>query len=79
MQTSDLVNFKAMLDRADVGYDEYISAKEWDEDGMLNNWTSDLDPKTATIIVVMPGYRCHYEASFDGEGNLLETGQFGDM
>jgi predicted acetyltransferase len=76
---SDLENFKAMLDRCDAGYNEYTGAAEWDEDSMLNSWTSELDPKTATIIVVMPGYRCHYEAAFDTEGNMLETGQFGEM
>jgi hypothetical protein len=76
---SELTKFKAMLDRVHRHYDVYTSAAEWDEDGMLNDWTEHLEPSTATIIVVMPGYRCHFEASFDAKGNLLEIGQFGNM
>ena len=76
---SELDTFKAMLDRAEVDYNELTSPAEWEEDGTLTSWLEDIEPETATIIVVMPGYRCHYEANFDAEGKLISTGQFGDL
>jgi hypothetical protein len=71
---SELDNFKAMLDRAEVYYREYTSAAEWEDDGILAAWLDELEPETATIMCVMPGYRCHYEANFDAEGKLISTG-----
>lgn len=76
---SELDNFKAMLDRAEVDYVELISPAEWEDDASLAAWLDDLEPETATIIIVMPGYRCHYEANFNANGNLISTGQFGDL
>jgi len=76
---SELDNFKSMLDRAEVDYAELTSPAEWEDDGSLSDWMNSLEPETATIIIVMPGYRCHYEANFDVEGKLLSTGQFGDL
>ena len=76
---SELDNFKAMLDRAEVDYVELVNSAEWEDDSSLTNWLEDLEPETATIIIVIPGYRCHYEANFDANGNLISTGQFGDL
>ena len=78
---SDLVNFTSMLDKANVEYNKYEGPDEWNEDGTLDSWVfaEEFDSRIATIVIVMPGYRCHYEAAFDAEGNLVETGQFGDM
>lgn len=76
---SDLDNFKAMLDRANVDFDEYSEREEWEENSTLSEWLPYLDSNVATVIIVMPGYRCHYESAFDANGNLLNTGQFGEL
>ena len=42
--------------------------------------TQNLHTAGATILVeVMPGYRCHFEAEFDDDDNIVSMGQWDEM
>lgn len=36
-------------------------------------------PKTTKLVQVWPGYRCHFEAEFDEDGNIVSIGQWDEM
>ena len=62
---SDLDQFLALVKKADSDY--FIR-------------TTDLHTKRATKLVeVSPGYRCHFEAEFDGDDNIVSIGQWDEM
>lgn len=62
---TDLEHFLALLKKADTGYDIR---------------TNDLHTRGATKLVeVMPGYRCHFEAEFDADDNIVSVGQWDEM
>lgn len=71
---SDLDNFKAMLKRSKTDFEEFRQRDEWILKG--HDWAS---KSAATVIAVMPGYRAHYEAAFDANGDMLESGQFAEL
>ncbi len=62
---TDLDQFLALLRKADADYDLR---------------THDLHTKEATMLIeVMPGYRAHFEAEFDDDGNIVSIGQWDEM
>jgi len=62
---TDLQQFLALLQKADAGHDIR---------------THDLHTRGATTLVeVMPGYRCHFEAEFDADDNIVSIGQWDEM
>ena len=62
---TDLEQFLALLAKAEAGY---------------SIRTDDLHMKRATKLVeVHGGYRCHFEAEFDDDDNIISIGQWDEM
>lgn len=70
---TDLETFCRLAKKAGASFEEvsravYIGAYEGLE------WTP--SPRATVVVRVNPGYRCHFEADFDAEGNILSLGQW---
>lgn len=65
---TDLDQLKTLLDKA---------KSEWDLTPEPLNCGG--HPKATQILRVLPGYRAHFEAEFDAQGNILTIGQWEEM
>lgn len=74
---SDLDIFKALLDKTDSSYGVDKPGNDSFEFARDNRTLA--DPKCTIRVHVMPGYRCHFEAEFDDQGNILNIGQWDEM
>ena len=69
---SDLDDFKRLLKKAGADYD--VSNKSF------SNTNGSLFTKSATKIVHVDwGSRCHFEAEFDDDDNIVSIGQWEEL
>lgn len=62
---TDLEKFIELLKKAKAGYN--VRQNDF--------YTRD----TVKLVEVMPGYRCHFEAEFDSDDNIISIGQWDEL
>jgi hypothetical protein len=65
-----------MLKRIKQDFD-IVPRNEYMSGGLARDWTPRSN--TSVIVRVLPGYRAHFEAEFDGQGKLLSIGQWEEL
>lgn len=74
---SDLTDLEALLKKANADYGIVTPA---DDDFKHAEAERTIADKNCQLRVqVMPGYRCHFEAEFDAQGNILNIGQWDEL
>lgn len=72
---TDLEAFQALLYKARTSFDMVPRSAVAGDDN--RGWTP--SPACTSVIRVMPGYRAHFEAAFDKDGNILSIGQWEEL